>query len=209
MIWIIGRPTSAGKSTFIRSGRFAALTCLPPKTPVVWPRQRLTKLANGDVIYHYNIVHRLFHNHRAALRARRRDIATRPTIMGFDDDSDWINVIELARPMRAVVLVTSKPTTRERMAERTRIEDQTSTGVEQRTYKAHMWWEIVQAVDLRALYADWCQTLDAHGIPYLLVSGEDDSYPVTTEVQAAELAGREVNHPRARSRATTVLGANE
>jgi SAM-dependent methyltransferase len=173
MLWIISGPSSVGKSTFLTRSRCAAVTGLPAGTPVVWPtaQARLDELGSADAFYHYNIL---------------REEARGPA--GFARDASWRNLVQREVPKRAIILVANKHVLIQRMRQRLIIEHATLTGHGETSYPVQHWIDCLERVDLAAVYAAWRQELRDHGIPYQLLSSEDDMYrPIADEESLPEL----------------------
>jgi hypothetical protein len=190
MIWIISGPTTSGKSTFITSARCAELTGLAPGTPVVWPytASELNALASTDVLFHFNIMRSRELNR---LKPRRSPSATENSgdskLRGFKFDryGGWTGVAKSSLPKKAVVLVASKQTLSQRMAQ-VRIKERPERRGETRNYSHHKWLGLLETVDLAALYRDWLQELRDHSIPYVLVDSTGDTYPIIEDEDALE-----------------------
>jgi hypothetical protein len=190
MIWIISGPTTSGKSTFIMSARCAELTGLAPGTPVVWPytASDLDALASTDVLFHFNIMRSRELNR---LKPRGSPSATgnsgHDELRGFKFDryGGWSRVAKSSLPKKAVVLVASKQTLSQRMAQ-VRIKERPERRGETRNYSHQKWLSLLESVDLAALYRDWLQELRDNSIPYVLVDSNKDSFPIIEDENVLE-----------------------
>lgn len=182
MLWIVGGPTSVGKSTFIGSPRCAEITGLPFGTPIVWPAKHSLLDENGrtDLLYHYNILRPPHLKLRAKRPAFLKLLKTKPTLRNatdFNQDPRWNDLAARGVDKKAIVLVTSKQTIMQRVRQREVIESSEPTNSNNH-YPARYWLDLLRQVNLVVLYRAWCRELRTQGIPYTLVDSSDDAYPI-------------------------------
>jgi SAM-dependent methyltransferase len=170
--WIISGPSSVGKTSFIRSPRCAEITGLPPETPVVWASEEsgLDDVESSDAFIHYNML-------RSARIAQRDGGNIGRSATRFDHDKAWTSIIGRSAQKRAVVLVTSTQTMKDRISQRTTSEESAFLGVEG-GYRPQRFLKLLEKVDLADVYGAWCAELRNRGVPYVLVDSSDDSYPI-------------------------------
>lgn len=180
MLWIVSGPTSVGKSTFITNPRCADITGLPPETPVAWPAtySRLDEHDATDLFYHYNTLRPLHLKHRYETSDLPEKHPVINSATDFGQDPRWNDLIGREIPKKAVVLVAGKQTILQRVRRRQIIESQTLTNREESRYPAQLWLELLESVDIVALYQAWCRELRSHGIPYVLVNSNDGAYSI-------------------------------
>jgi SAM-dependent methyltransferase len=183
VLWIISGPTSVGKSTFIMSHRCAELTGLPPGAPIAWPglSTNLEHVDLTNVLYHYNILRPLQQQFRLDRAAQRRDAPLPPRSVEFGQDQPWAELLRHGAPKQAVVLLADKGTILDRIRERSTIEAPDLAGRDMASYPNLKWRQVLEPVDLPALYRAWLQELRQHGILYILVDASDDAYRVIPE----------------------------
>src|SRR5438105_6694465 len=162
MLWIISGPTSVGKSAFIRSEQFSALTGLRPKTlllkPMDVPASDPRLFRDDDCIVHYNMLRpvSLFAKHEATNETPQRDYQTRST--QFMADPWWKEFSHRAKDKqkRAVVVVASVAAIVERASGR-------------RGYNIEYWKSLYEKLNLPDIYRAWCSELERQQIPFVFV----------------------------------------
>src|SRR2546423_3543095 len=185
MLWIISGPTSVGKSAFIRSEQFSALTGLRPKTLVLKPMDvpasdpRLFR--EVDCIVHYNMLRpvSLFAKHEANKETAQREYQTRST--QFTADPWWKEFSHLARDKqkRAVVVVASAAAIVERAGGR-------------RGYNIDYWKSLYEKLNLPDIYRAWCEELERQRIPFVFVDATGSTYPALDAEAAFNIVDRNV-----------------
>ena len=179
MLWIVGGPSSVGKSTFMGSPRCREITGLGSDEPVVFPADH-SRLEEGDpgyrpsMLYHYNILRPMW------LRARPRG----PTPTGdtdFGGDLRWHDLMARGLTMQAVVLVANKQTILERARSRETVEDPALKTRNRNEYSSERWVRFIERSDLLSLYRAWCAELRRRGVPYVIVDSSDDAYRIVED----------------------------
>lgn len=168
MLWIVSGPTSAGKSTFLKSPLSAEMSGLPEGSPIIFPASQPETHRTEDYsnsFYHYNILNSL-----------RK--STPPLQADFRHDEKWREILEVKVEKKAIVVVSSAERITERIRVRNRVEERRVEGMKRNSYPRKYWLDKVQSVDLADWYAAWCKELLVSGIPYVLVNGNGGSYPV-------------------------------
>ena len=187
LIYIIGGPTSSGKSTFIASKRAAELTGLPRGTPVVFPSAQsagLVQHSGADVFFHYNLLRTIQPNVRQMPRSMKKEGELDPT--EFNKDIAWTELLNLPAPKRAVALVANKQTLLDRIRQRSVVEEPTPTNRAANIYQNDKWLRRLERVNLVALYKAWCKELRDNNIPYVLVNSNDERYLVIENEERLE-----------------------
>ena len=160
MIWIVGGPSSAGKSHFLDSPLAAEMTGLRRGTRVWFPKE----IGPGapppgeDAYIHYNIL-RPFQR-----TARPGDIAIGPYL--FEGDKQWRAILALPGPKKAVVVVAERATLVARVKARAEVE-----AGDAHAYGTEKWLRIYSAVDVGAVYREWRAELTRRGIEYVKFDG--------------------------------------
>ena len=160
MIWIVGGPSSAGKSHFLGSPLALELTGLPRRTRVWFPKE----IGPGapppgeDAFIHYNIL-RPFQR-----TARPGDIEIGPRL--FEGDKQWRAIVALSGPKKAVVVVADRATLVARVKGRAEVE-----AGDPHAYGSAKWLRIYEAIDLGAVYREWRAELTRRGIEYVKADG--------------------------------------
>ena len=184
MLWIISGPTSVGKSAFIRSEQFSALTGLRPKKkfvikPMDVPASDPRLLADADCIVHYNMLRpvSVFAKHEATEETSHQEFQTRS--IQFMADPWWKEFSGRARdkPKRAVVLVASVSAIVERAGGR-------------RGYNIEYWRSLYQKLNLPDIYHAWCSELERQQVPFMFVDATGSTYPVLDAAAAFEIVRR-------------------
>ena len=170
------------------SPRCAELTGLAPETRVMWGSKtdKLDQFASTDALFHFNIMplrelKRLIRQHtqtatKESGNDQRRDF-------GFAQIGEWESVTTSSPPKKAVVLVASKQTISQRMAQ---VRRKDSLREPNDVYSGKKWLRLMETIDLAALYRDWLQELRDASIPYLLVDSNGDTYPIIEEEDALD-----------------------
>ena len=160
MIWIVGGPTSAGKSFFLGSPHAEEVTGLPRGTRVLFPRHLGPPAPppDQDAYVHYNIL-RPFQR-----QDRPQDVAIGPRM--FEGDAQWRAVLAIPADKKAVVVVTDRETLVRRVKARRSVE----TG-DPHEYGIARWLRIYEAVDVEAVYDAWRAELAWRGIASVEVDG--------------------------------------
>src|SRR5436309_9657164 len=186
MLWIISGPTSVGKSTFIQSKQFPALTGFRPKKklvikPMDVPANDPQLFADADCIVHYNMLRpvSLFARSEATEATSPREYQTRS--LEFTADPWWNEFSRLAKdkPKRAVVVVGNLAAILERAGGR-------------RGYNIEYWTSLYQKLNLPDIYRAWCSELERQQIPFTFVDATDSTYPVLDAAAAFEIVDRNV-----------------
>jgi hypothetical protein len=172
VIWIIGGPTSVGKSTFIASTRCREITNVAADAAIIIPGQddKVPAGEKADCFYHYNILR------PASLLLRRNN---EPDIRAthFENDPKWLELVATRRAMKAVVLVADRDTIIQRVRQRT-IREKESPSPAGRPYNPEHWLTILDKIDMNEVYKSWCAELDRRGIPRLLVDSSNQQYVI-------------------------------
>src|SRR5581483_11679778 len=187
MLWIISGPTSAGKSTFIRSDECFALTGLPSKTSVIKPMDDLPGRLNPrlftepNCFLHYNMLRpvSLFAKHEATDTTPRSEYQARS--VDFKADPWWNEFARRAKDqqMRAVVVVANIASIRERVGRR-------------RGYNIPYWNSLYDKLNLPDIYRAWCAELQRQEIPFVFVDATGSTYPILDADAAFEIIERKV-----------------
>lgn len=180
MLWIVSGPSSIGKSTFIANPRCSEITGLPAQTPLVFPSDhfRLEEYDTTDVLYHYNTLRPISLKSPHGSTGAGVKHATINSDTGFEQDPSWNDLVSRDMSKKAIVLVTSKQLILRRLRQRQTIEDLQSIDPKKNRYPVRYWLDLVERMDLVALYQAWCRELQARGVPYVLVDSTDDTYPI-------------------------------
>ena len=170
MICIVSGPSCSGKSTFVRSPMAARTSCLSPSVPVFYPARayQTQTIPSGPCFFHYNILR------PAALRRKRTGLTSHCT--DFCADKAWRVVSHASRPKTAIVLVINKTTLRQRMVQRGRVGENFIFNIFNPRYKSTRWTELLDSVDLAALYAAWFDELRDLGINATILDASNPSY---------------------------------
>ena len=179
MIWIVSGPSSAGKSTILRTGAASALTGLPATTRVWHPRElEGAGPAGGEDAYvHYNI-----------LRTRRS--ATSAHVRAFSDwDAEpmWQAVLALSGEKRAIVVVADRATLLQRAVSRANGRGHARV--------AAVWRRLYTELDVADLYSRWRRELERRSIGFIEVDGSGVAY--------AKFGQSERSIPQSRASAAT------
>ena len=186
MLWIVSGPTSVGKSDFIRSEQFFALTGLRPKKklvikPMDVPASDPRLLADADCIVHYNVLRPVsrFARSEATEATSQPEYQTRS--IQFNADPWWNEFTRLTRdkPKRAVVLVASATAIVERVGWR-------------RGYNIEYWRSLYEKLNLPDIYRAWCSELERQQIPFTFVDATGSTYPGLDATAAFEIVQRNV-----------------
>lgn len=164
-LWIVGGPSSVGKSRFLACRRANEVTGLPPGTPVLFPG-RLTSDTSleTDAYLHYNIL-------RGA-GGGAGDGRSSPSPPNYRDDRRWRLAMRLPVQKRAVLLVADWDT----LVERVRSRVVTEEG-RQRRYRVDAWLDLYRRIDLAAIYDAWRRELDRRRIPVMELDATRADYP--------------------------------
>lgn len=159
-LWIISGPSSAGKTTFLRSPRCAELTGLQAETPVVRmgrARDRLPLILKRDVFLHYNIL-------RPGLWGMNQGLGPTDLLDFRSNDREWRLVASLPIAKRAIVLVADAETLVSRVRQRT-----TREKWSDQPYPREKFLDAFESTEPAALYEAWRAELSASGIPFVEV----------------------------------------
>jgi hypothetical protein len=160
VIWIVGGPSSAGKSTFIDSPRSAQVTGLPRGTPVYFPKDvgPGTPPPGQDCFIHYNFLRPFYRVERPA------EVPVDARL--FADEPFWRRIVALPGEKRVVVVVADRATLLGRVKGRAQVE--AGDGHE---YDGRRWVRIYEAIDVAAVYRVWREELVRLGLPFVEVDG--------------------------------------
>ena len=155
-LWIVGGPSSAGKTTFIKSGAFEVVTGLPKNTPVVRPgraRDKLVLLLTSDVIVHYNLL-------RPVLWAQNQQDPVVDSLDFYANDSVWRLLVKLPVNKRAAIVHADDETVLGRVRDRRTREPWSELPYDGSKFdSAYAKWPP------STLYAAWRKELTRVGIP--------------------------------------------
>jgi hypothetical protein len=181
MLWIVSGPTSVGKSTFIESKQFPALTGFRPKKkllikPMDVPASDPRLLADANCIVHYNMLRpvSLFARSEATDGTSQHEYRTRS--LQFMADPWWNEFSRRARdkPRRALILVADAATIWERAGGR-------------RGYNIAYWRSLYERLNFPDIYRAWVSELERQEIPFVFVDATGSTYPVLERAAAFEI----------------------
>ena len=162
-VWIVGAPSSGGKTTFIRSDACERVTGLPGDTPVIRPgrvKDKLPLLLTRDVIVHYNLL-------RPVLWAQNQPVQP-PNSLDFRGcDSVWRLLMSLPVRKRAVIVIADDSKLLERVAARA-----TRERWSELPYDRSKFTDAYSRWPPSVLYEAWRSELKSAGIPYHEVDSE-------------------------------------
>ncbi len=164
MICIVSGPSCSGKSTFLARSEASRLTRLPDSAPIVFPAQvrKTPDRACVPCHFHYNIL-----RPADASRRNRRTEGLRYT--DFASDRAWIMFLQSPLPKTAVVMVAGRHLLRQRMSQRRFVNECFMFGCLNPLYKRRHWLDLLEEIDVEALYRAWLAELERHAIPSILV----------------------------------------
>jgi hypothetical protein len=174
-MWIVGAPSSGGKTTFIRSAACQRVTGLPQGTEVVRPgrlRDKLPLLLTRDTILHYNLL-------RPVLWAQNQPKPPSNPLDFGACDSVWRLLIRLPVKKRAVIVVADDATLLDRVEARTTREKWSDSP-----YQRAKFLDFYAKCPPSALYAAWRAELTDRGIPFVEIDSE--SHAVLSASETAE-----------------------
>jgi hypothetical protein len=145
--------------------RIRELTGLDPREGVLFPNQLAADIElKGDGFIHYNLL-------RPVQRARRKGLAAADGFV-FSNDPKWRRVLELPAQRQAIVLVASRDTLIGRARRRAHNE------MDGKPYQHEKWLNLLERVDLDALYRTWREELRTRDIPFVELDAESADLPV-------------------------------
>ena len=179
-IWIIGAPSSGGKTTFIRSGACQRLTGLSPEAPVVRMgriRDKLPLLLTRDTIVHYNLL-------RPVLWAENQPTMPANPLDFRSGDSVWRLLVSLPVEKRAVIVLAEDATVLERVRGRS-----TRERWNEQPYHRSKFLAAYSKWPPSALYEAWRAELASAQIPYFEVDSESHAVLSRPENEAGRRRG--------------------
>jgi len=206
--WIISGPSSAGKTTFVRSGAFEEIAGLPRDVAMIHPRMLIfgRELAPPPRVLHYNILRpfklirkRVYDGvpKRVGLPSLRRfwlrafwTPSTRFLEEMWDYSIDpgldlWRDLVGREEPMNAVVLV-STPAELQRRVRRRAFNEIRASGPT-RQYEIRRWLYTYRRIDLPTVYLRWVEHLEALGMGVTLVRSSRHQFEAIDREALAEL----------------------
>ena len=162
-IWIVGAPSSGGKTTFIRSDACGQVTGLPQGAPVIRPgriRDKLALVLTRDVIVHYNLL-------RPVLWAQNQPTPPSNPLDFRACDSVWSLLVSLPVKKRAVIVFADDSKVLERVEARATRERWSGLPYDKGKFlDAYSRWPP------SVLYEAWRAELASAQIPYLEIDSE-------------------------------------
>lgn len=198
-VWIVSGPSCCGKSTFIEKIPFEKVGFPSADLPVFFPAQLLRGESIGkyqDVILHYNIlrpyriysearsksgngyhkyIKRLFTFWRKSKGQSYTWEELKPS-WDYQKDSLFVYLNKLGVHLKAVVLVANKHLVKQRMQKRKLVEKSWVSDREL-SYPRSYWLNVLEHVDLLAVYNSWINFLRFNRIEYQLYNSDTIDYP--------------------------------
>ena len=182
MLWIISGPSSVGKSTFIKSEQFFALTGVRADAPVLKPKNQPgldpRLLGEADCFVHYNILRPVSLFAKREANAQTPDDQFRARSTQFEKDPWWTEFSARTGDKRAVVLVANRGVILHRVANR-------------RGYKVEYWRALYQKLNLPDIYRAWCSELERNEIPFVFADATASKYKRIDSSAAFEIIDRD------------------
>lgn len=192
MIWIVSGPSSCGKSTFIKSPKASHITGLNHGQKVVFPFSKELRLLKSDEnsFFHYNILRPLWkvlkkrpavyvsflYPHPILLRLLRANRFKWDLLYKEWDyrlDPQWMELLTVATPKKAIVLVADNQTLIERaLGRKQREKNLDSCGSPERDYPAMRWVFVYNNLNLPLIYEMWCKELRRAGVEFIVLDAE-------------------------------------
>jgi 2-polyprenyl-3-methyl-5-hydroxy-6-metoxy-1,4-benzoquinol methylase len=138
----------------------------------------LDELGATDALYHYNILRPLDLKRRYELRGLPKGQSAISKAADFDRDPQWNYLTRVETAKKAVVLVAGRQTILQRIRQRQVVESPALMDDKDSLYPTQQWLDLIEQVDLVALYRAWCGELRSRDIPYTLVDSSNDAYQV-------------------------------